>query len=194
MLALLLLLVTAQGAPAVPGETTLVSFCKQGRLSACQELKTLFPEKYAEVQAELAKAALRLEALRAAEDATREDADAKDAEASGVEASAEASGEPPNCDGQNHHVISRPIAKALEEHRTLRGSYEPRDKRFVAKAKDKESHCGYQEWHREVDAEVVEWLRRFPAATRKQFEAFLREIYNRKDMRERFPNGFGPAK
>jgi hypothetical protein len=45
-----------------------------------------------------------------------------------------------------------------------------------------------------VDAEVGEWLRRFPAATRKQFEGFLREIYNRKAMRERFPNGFGPAK
>lgn len=193
MLSLLLLLVTAQG-PAVPGETTLVSFCKQGRLSACQELKTLFPEKYAEIQAELAKTALRLETLRAAEEADRDDAAAKDDEASGVEASAEASGEPPNCDGQNHHVISRPIAKALEEHRTLRGSYEPRDRRFVTKAKDKESHCGYQEWHRKVDEEVIEWLRRFPAATRKQFEAFLREIYNRKDMRERFPNGFGPAR
>ncbi len=59
MLPLLLLLVTTQ-VPPVPGETTLVSFCKQGRLSACQELKTLFPEKYAEVQAELAKSALRL--------------------------------------------------------------------------------------------------------------------------------------
>jgi hypothetical protein len=111
-----------------------------------------------------------------------------------VEASAEASDEPPNCNGQNHHVISRLIAKALEEHRTLHGSYEPRDERFVAKAKDKESHCGYQEWHRKVDAEVIEWLRRFPAANQKQFEGFLREIYNRKAMRERFPNDFGPAR
>ncbi len=193
MIPLLLLLLTTQ-APPVPGETTLVSFCKQGRMSACEELKKLFPEKHAEIAA-LAKAALQQEAaLRGAEEAARDDADAKDDEAAGVEASAEASGEPPNCDGQNHHVISRPIAKALEEHRALRGVYEPRDERFVAKAKDKESHCGYQDWHRKVDAEVVEWLRRFPAATRKQFEEFLREIYSRKAMRERFPDGIRSAK
>jgi hypothetical protein len=194
VLPLLLLLVTTQ-APAVPGETTLVSFCKQGRLAACEELKKLFPEKYAEFQAELAKAALRQEALKAAEEVAHDDADAKDAEAAGVEASAEASGEPPNCDGQNHHVISRPIAQALEEHRTLHGLYEPRDERFVAKAKDKdkESHCGYQKWHRKVDEEVVSWLERNRSATAVQFMKKLREIYSRKDMLKRFPNGFGPA-
>ncbi|HVG63138.1 MAG TPA: Wall-associated protein precursor [Hyalangium sp.] len=189
MLPLLLLVVMAQG-PAVPGETTLVSFCKQGRMAACQELKELFPEKYAEVMAELAKAALRRETLRAAEEAARDDADAKDTEATGVEASSEASGEPPNCDGQNHHVISRPIAKALEEHRTLRGLYEPRDKRFEAKAKDKESHCGYQDWHRKVDEEVIQWLKDHEKATPAQFMQKLREIYRRKDMLERFPHGF----
>jgi hypothetical protein len=105
-----------------------------------------------------------------------------------VEASAEAPDEPPNCNGQNHHVISRPIAKALEEHRTLHGLYEPRDERFVAKAK--ESHCGYQEWHRKVDAEVIQWLREHDKAAPAQFLQKLREIYGRKDMLERFPYGF----
>jgi hypothetical protein len=107
-----------------------------------------------------------------------------------VEASAEASGVPPNCNGQNHHVISQPIAKALEDHRTLHGLYEPRDERFVAKAKDKESHCGYQEWHRKVDAEVVQWLREHDKATPAQFMQKLREIYSRKEMLKRFPHGF----
>lgn len=123
MLTLVLLLVTTQ-VPPVPGEPPLVSFCKQGRVSACEELKRLFPEKYAEVAAELAKAALRYETLRAADEAGRDDADAKDGEAAGVEAAGEVSGEPPNCDGQNHHVISRPIAKELERHETLGGLYE----------------------------------------------------------------------
>lgn len=182
MLPLLLLLVATQ-VPAVPGETTLVSFCKQGRLTACEELKGLFPQKYAEVQAELAKTALRYEALRVAEEAARDDTDT-------AESAAEASGEPPNCDGQNHHVISRRIAKALEDHETLRGLYEPRDERFVAKAKDKESHCGYQDWHRKVDAEVIQWLRDHEAATPAQFMKMLRELYNRKEMLQRFPNGF----
>jgi hypothetical protein len=138
---------------------------------------------------ELTKAAPQREALRATNEA-----EAKDEEFVRVEASAEASGESPNCDGQSHHVISRPIAKALEDHRTLRGLYEPRDERFVAKAKDKASHCGYQEWHRKVDAEVVSWLERNRNATAEQFMSKLREIYNRKEMRERFPNGFGPSK
>jgi elongation factor P hydroxylase len=72
--------------------------------------------------------------------------------------------------------------------------YEPRDARFVAKAKGKESHCGYQEWHRKVDAEVVNWLERNRNATAEQFMKNLHDIYNRPDMLKRFPHGFGPAK
>ena len=68
--------------------------------------------------------------------------------------------------------------------------YEPRDGRFKAKAKNKESHCGYQSWHRELDLEVMKWLRRRDNATPKEFESFLREIYNRPELRKRFPNGF----
>ncbi|MDY7228827.1 Wall-associated protein precursor [Hyalangium rubrum] len=117
--------------------------------------------------------------------------DAEFAEA--AEAEGEAAPEPPDCTGQNHHVISRPIAKALMDHKILSGLYEPRDERYVAKAKDKESHCGYQKWHRDVDLEVIRWIRRFDDATQKEFEAFLRALYNRKDMLKRFPNGFGPA-
>jgi hypothetical protein len=140
---------------------------------------------------EITKAAPQREALRAADEAAREKEDA--AEADAAEAEGEAAPEPPDCQGQNHHVISRPIAKALEEHKTLRGLYEPRDERYVAKAKDKESHCGYQQWHRDVDLEVIRWLRRYEEATPAQFMKMLREIYSREDMLERFPNGFGPA-
>lgn len=103
---------------------------------------------------------------------------------------AEDSGEPPQCTGQNHHIISRPIARELEDHETLRGLYKPRDERFVTRAKDEESHCGYQQWHRDVDKEVIEWLKDFSTATRKEFESFLREIYSRPEMLKRFPNGF----
>lgn len=117
------------------------------------------------------------------EEGAQEQADAEVAEA-------DAAPEPPNCQGQNHHVIPRPIAKELKRHNTLAGLYEPRDERFVAKAKDKESHCGYQQWHRDVDREVIRWLKEFPAATRKEFESFLREIYSRPEMLKRFPHGF----
>ncbi len=191
VLPLLLLLVASQ-VPAVPGEGTLVSFCKQGRLSACQELAKIYPQKAAEIQAELAKAALTREALKIAEEEGRDKEDAKAEESSkaAAESGAEASDEPPNCKGQEHHIISRPIAKALDNHKTLRGLYEPRDKRFKTRAKDKDSHCGYQDWHRKVDDEVVKWLEDNPTATPEQFMEMLRELYKRPDLLERFPNGF----
>jgi hypothetical protein len=132
---------------------------------------------------EFEKAALQREALRAADEA----------EADAAEAQGEAAAALPDCKGQNHHVISRPIAKALERHKTLHGLFEPRDKRFVAQAKDKKSHCGYQQWHRDVDLEVMMWLREHEKATPEQFMSKLREIYSRKDMLERFPNGFESA-
>ncbi|HEX5746025.1 MAG TPA: Wall-associated protein precursor [Archangium sp.] len=100
------------------------------------------------------------------------------------------SGEPPKCTGQEHHVISRPIARALEKHLTLRGLYEPRDARFKLRAKDQESHCGYQQWHRDVDQEVIRWLARHEKANPRQFWKFLREIYSRPEMRRRFPDEF----
>jgi hypothetical protein len=183
MLALLLLLAASQ-TPAFPGEGSLVSICKQGRLAACQELAKLYPEKAAQVQAELAKATLSHEALKIAEEEAREKEDAKNDEA------AEASGEPPNCKGQEHHIISRPIAEALEKHKTLRGIYRPRDERFKTRATDKDSHCGYQDWHRKVDAEVIDWLEKYPNASPKQFMEMLREIYRRPELLRRFPNGF----
>ncbi|MDC0707687.1 Wall-associated protein precursor [Stigmatella sp. ncwal1] len=174
MLSLLLLLLTQ--VPAVPGETTLVSFCKQGRASACEALKQVNPQRAAEIARDLA-------ALKFIEDAREQSAETSE---EGIEAAPE----PPNCKGQNHHIISRPIAKRLKGHSTLGGLYKPRDPRFVAKAKDDDSHCGYQDWHRRVDKEVIDWLDENPKATSEQFEKFLRAIYNRPELLKRFPRGF----
>jgi len=41
-----------------------------------------------------------------------------------------------------------------------------------------------------VDEEVIQWLETHKQATPAEFEAFLRQIYNRLDMRARFPHGF----
>jgi hypothetical protein len=186
-----LLLLVASQVPAVPGEGTLVSYCKQGRLYACQELAKISPERAAEIQAQVVKTALSGEALKVAEEEARGKEDAEASESSGVEASgAQASGEPPNCKGQEHHIISRKIAEQLEQHETLRGLYKARDERFKTRAKDEQSHCGYQDWHRKVDKEVIEWLLTERRATPEQFMKFLREIYKREDMLKRFPNGF----
>ncbi|WP_164015351.1 Wall-associated protein precursor [Pyxidicoccus trucidator] len=92
--------------------------------------------------------------------------------------------------GQQHHVISKTIADALNKHGTLKGVYQPRDPRFVSRAVDKAAHNGYQHWHRQVDEEVVNWLFTHRQATPQQFEAFLRSVYSRPEMLARFPNGF----
>jgi hypothetical protein len=92
--------------------------------------------------------------------------------------------------GQLHHVISRPIARALLKNRNLMDHYVERDPRFVTRAADKASHKGYQQWHRDVDREVIDWLKGNRYATPAEFEAKLREIYNRPEMRARFPDGF----
>ncbi|HEX8699184.1 MAG TPA: hypothetical protein VF815_10135 [Myxococcaceae bacterium] len=92
--------------------------------------------------------------------------------------------------GQLHHPISKRIAKKLDEHATLRGHYTERDPRFITRAADKESHNGYQAWHRKVDEEVISWLGTYRNATPAEFEAYLRQIYSRPEMRARFPDGF----
>jgi hypothetical protein len=99
-------------------------------------------------------------------------------------------GQPAGPTGQRHHVISKRIAEALEDHRVLRGLYKARDPRFVTRAADKAAHKGYQRWHRDVDEEVVGWLKRYQDATSQEFEAFLRQIYSRPEMLARFPDGF----
>ncbi|MDC0711477.1 Wall-associated protein precursor [Stigmatella sp. ncwal1] len=175
MLALILLLVTSQ-VPTVPGETSLVSSCKQGMASACAALRQVSPKRAAEAERAFQR-------WKIAEE-TRE-------QESSVEFEALPSApEPPDCKGQEHHVISRLIARQLERHPNLRGVYKPRDSRFVAQAESEDAHCGYQHWHRGVDKEVIAWLIKSPKATRKEFEQLLREIYNRPEMRARFPNGF----
>jgi hypothetical protein len=94
--------------------------------------------------------------------------------------------------GQTHHPISRPIHKALEEHPNLQGQYRPRDPRLATQAADQAAHSGWQTWHRELDAEVAEWVRH-PANANKapaDFEAWLRLRYSQPDLKARFPKGF----
>jgi hypothetical protein len=105
-------------------------------------------------------------------------------------AQGQGSGPAAGASGQRHHVISKRIARELQKYPALRGHYTERDPRFVTRAADKTSHNGYQSWHRDVDDEVIEWLAQHQAATPEEFEASLRQIYDRPEMRARFPDGF----
>ncbi len=174
MLSLLWVLLTQ--VPCAPNDLTVVCHCKQGRVSACAVLRETDPKLADAVDKALTLAKVAEETGKAGESI--------DAESCSDESAT------PGCEGQNHHVISRPIAKELDQHLSLRGHYVARDPRFVARAADEPSYCGSQSWHRELDKEVITWLRRYRQATPGQFEAFLREVYNRPVMRMRFPRGF----
>ncbi|WNG16849.1 Wall-associated protein precursor [Cystobacter fuscus] len=186
MLSSLLLVVLTQVA-CTPGEMSAVCSCKQGMVSACVTLVGNDARRAAQVLDEVHELL---------EQATWMEGKGDERTKQQLQTAAESlsqtlgSSEPPQCKGQNHHLISRPIAKGLSRHATLKGLFEPRDPRFVSRAKDEKSHCGYQEWHRKVDEEVVEWLKEHPKATLEQFMNKLREIYSRPEMQSRFPHGF----
>jgi hypothetical protein len=91
--------------------------------------------------------------------------------------------------GQLHHAISKPVHDALQNHKVLRDAYRRRDPRLVTRAADKQAHYGYQRWHRELDEEVVRWIEANKEATVEQFEKFLRDLYDRPEMKKRFPQG-----
>jgi len=91
-----------------------------------------------------------------------------------------------NATGQWHHALSTRIMRALDEHEVLRGVFGRDD--IVVQAFDEASHRGYQAWHRAYDDEVIDWLAEHPDATREQFLRFLRDIYARPEMRQRFPD------
>ncbi len=94
--------------------------------------------------------------------------------------------------GQIHHPISKKVHKALGRHPTLKGKYKVRDKEITTRAVDRAAHRGYQKWHRELDAEVAQWIAD-PVnrnASQEQFETWLRWRYGQPDLKTKFPEGF----
>jgi hypothetical protein len=160
--------------PCAPSESTVVCQCKQGIASACSILADID-----------ARAAARIAAMaKAAEEAAKAKA------SKGVQVAGPDCSEPPNCNGQEHHIISMEIFRALEQHLILKGKYKHRDPRLVAKAVNKEAHCGYEGWHRAFDKEIADWILSNQASTEKMFEQYLRNRYAKPDLKARFPNGF----
>lgn len=161
----------------VPSDSTVVCKCKLGSASACAALDP-----------ETLKATLGIAAVLKVAEVLDKATDAVD---SGC-----GEGQSPNdndqqkCTGQLHHIISMNVWRALDQHLVLKGLYQYRDPRFVARAKDLKAHCGWQGWHRDMDAEIASWLRLRPKATAQQFEAYLQEVFSRRAVRLRFPNGF----
>lgn len=190
MLSSLLLMVLTQVMVCTPGEMSAVCHCKYGMVSACVTLVTEDAVKAAQVWVEVQEELEQASRMAGKADEKKQQRHRELQAAAESLSQSLGSSDPPQCKGQEHHLISRPIAKELERHSTLKGLYKPRDPRLVTQAKDEQSHCGYQEWHRDVDKEVVDWLNRNSKATPQQFMDKLREIYSRPEMMARFPDGF----
>jgi hypothetical protein len=90
--------------------------------------------------------------------------------------------------GQDHHAISKKVHNAIEEIPGLAGTFRYRDPRLVTKAIDKNSHRGYQTWHRELDGEMATYIRENPM-TPDELNAYIRKRYAQPDLLARFPNG-----
>lgn len=182
MLTGLLLSLLLSQVPCAPSDNTVICGCKQGNESACATLQDVYPE--------LAKKLLPLVgAAKVAKDAKL---GAQKSAAGAVDSGCDEppDGGDPQCTGQLHHIISKTIFKALDRHATLRGHYRLRDPRFVTRAVDLKAHCGWEEWHRKLDHEIAEWVKDNKSATPEEFEAYLRGVYARPELRARFPNGF----
>ncbi len=96
--------------------------------------------------------------------------------------------------GQLHHAISTKVHRALEKHDVLRGHYAKRDDDWVTQAATLADHKGYQTWHRKYDADVVKWIEANTKATSQQFERYLKGLYRKGDLAERFPRGLRKGK
>jgi hypothetical protein len=90
-----------------------------------------------------------------------------------------------NLTGQIHHMLSKKILDALSKHKTLSGVFKKNS--LLVQALNKASHIGYQGWHIQYDDEVVEWLDENQDATAEEFIEFLKSVYDRADLKERFP-------
>ncbi|MDR2171942.1 MAG: hypothetical protein LBP59_17495, partial [Planctomycetaceae bacterium] len=90
--------------------------------------------------------------------------------------------------GQLHHPISKKIFNELDKNESISSKFKDNYRNFITKAIDRQSHSGYQQWHRELDDKIVDWLKNHNKTTDEEFIVFLKKIYNESDLAKRFPD------
>ena len=91
--------------------------------------------------------------------------------------------------GQLHHAISTKVHRALQDHKNLKDVYKKRDNDWTTQAGKLDDHKGYQTWHRKYDGDVVAWIKQYESATPAQFEHYLKGLYRKGELAEKFPSG-----
>lgn len=88
--------------------------------------------------------------------------------------------------GQRHHLLSKRIMAALDDHPSLNGSFNRDD--FIYRAINGPAHNGYQKWHIAYDNTVVQWLRSNQNANPAQFRTYLHNLHQEQWLKQRIPN------
>ena len=91
----------------------------------------------------------------------------------------------PGATGQAHHPISRGIEKAAKLHEKLKNLV-TRKGWGTVRASLLKDHCGYQDWHRDLDKEIMDWILSHADATLDDFIKYMNELYADPDMVRRF--------
>jgi RHS repeat-associated protein len=92
--------------------------------------------------------------------------------------------------GQGHHLISKKITEALNNHKILKGAfdYSRKNSKYIYNALDDASHKGYEGWHRIYDATVVQWLQSNQSASVARFHKYLHNLHQQHWLKSRIPN------
>lgn len=91
----------------------------------------------------------------------------------------------PGATGQAHHPISRKIERAARRNPNLQGQV-TRDGWGTVQATGLKDHLGYQRWHRDLDAEIINWIEGNKTAGLSDFIKFMNKKYAADGMRARF--------
>ncbi|MDR2171940.1 MAG: hypothetical protein LBP59_17485 [Planctomycetaceae bacterium] len=85
------------------------------------------------------------------------------------------------------YPISKKIFNELDKNESISSNFKNNYRNFITKAIDRQSHSGYQYWHRELDDKIVDWLKKKPDLTEKEFIEFLKKLYKNPNITNHFP-------
>ena len=97
--------------------------------------------------------------------------------------------------GQKHHPIPKKVADALRELTKYKGdgidNLLANYRKFKTKARKLSDHFGYQEWHRKLDAKIVEHIHilteKKKSVTAEDLMQFIYDEYMKSDLKDKFP-------
>jgi RHS repeat-associated protein len=86
---------------------------------------------------------------------------------------------------QEHHLIPNKASRALTRRGIDGDALRARADLIYDTAPGR--HFGYEDWHRSLDTEIVDYIRTTPDLTQDSFMQYLQQLYRRPDLADRIP-------